>query len=117
MKKIIVVDDEPDVIYSFKEGLGNDFDITGVNSGKELLKTLETKIPDLIFLDIMMPEMNGWEVLEKLNENDKLKNIPVIIVSARKDKTAKYVGGYYADDYIEKPFSINEVKEKINKII
>ena len=117
MKRIIIVDDEPDVIYSIKEGLGTDFEITGADSGKQLFQTLESIVPDLVLLDIMMPEMNGWQVLKRLKESEKLKNIPVIIISARKDKTAKNAGCFYAEDYIEKPFAINEVKEKINKII
>ena len=117
MKKIIVVDDQPDIIYSIKEGLGNDFDIIGVNSGKQLFRTLETNIPDLVLLDIMMPEMSGWQVLKRLKENERLKNIPVIIISVRKDQTAKNVGLFYADDFIEKPFTINEVKDSINKIL
>jgi CheY-like chemotaxis protein len=117
LKKIIVVDDEPDVIYSIKEGLGNDFEIIEANSGKQLFKKLESKIPDLILLDIMMPEMNGWQVLKKLKENESLKNIPVIIISARKDKTAKNAGCFYAEEYIEKPFSINDIKESIFKIL
>jgi CheY-like chemotaxis protein len=117
MKKIIVVDDEPDVIYSIKEGLGNIFEIIGVNSGKQLFQTLESSIPDLILLDIMMPEMNGWQVLKRLKESEGLKKIPVIIISARKDKTAKKAGSFYADDYIEKPFSIEDLKIKINEIV
>ena len=117
MKKIIVVDDEPDVIYSIKEGLGTDFEITGVDSGKQLFQKLETFIPDLVLLDIMMPEMNGWQVLKKLKESEKLKNIPVIIISARKDKTAKNAGCFYAEDYIEKPFTINDIKETITKTL
>ena len=59
MKKIIIVDDEPDVIYSIKEGLKNDFEIIGVNSGKHFFQTLESNIPDIILLDIMMPR-NEW---------------------------------------------------------
>ena len=117
MKKIIIVDDEPDVIFSINELLGNDFEIIGLKSGKELFKTLEFNIPDLILLDIMMPEMNGWQIIKKLKKNQRLKNIPVIIVSARKDKTAKNAGFFYADDYIEKPFSMIELKEAINKIL
>jgi putative two-component system response regulator len=117
MKKIIVVDDEPDVIYSIKEGLKDNFEILGVNSGKQLFQTLETGVPDLILLDIMMPEMNGWQVLKRLKESERLKNIPVVIISARTDKTAKKAGSFYAEDYIEKPFSTNDVKEIINKLL
>ena len=71
MKKIIIVDDEPDVIYSIKEGLENDFEIKGTTSGKQLFQTLELYTPDIILLDIMMPEMNGWEIIKKLKENEK----------------------------------------------
>ena len=117
MKKIIILDDEPDVIYSIKEGLKNDFEIIGVNSGKHFFQTLESNIPDIILLDIMMPEMNGWQVIKRLKESERLKNIPVIIISARTDKIAKKAGNFYADDYIEKPFTIKNVKEKINKIL
>jgi DNA-binding response OmpR family regulator len=117
MKKIIIVDDEPDLIFSVKEGLKNDFDIIGADSGKQLFKILESSIPNLILLDIMMPEMSGWQVLQRLKENERLKNIPVIVVSARKDVTAKKAGSFYADDYIEKPFTINNLIKRINKII
>ena len=65
MKKIIIVDDEPDVIYSIKEGLENDFEIKGTTSGKQFFQTLESYMPDIILLDIMMPEMNGWEIIKK----------------------------------------------------
>jgi len=79
MKKIIVVDDEPDVIRSIKEGLRNDFEIIGADSGKQLFKTLESSTPDLILLDIMMPEMSGWggflgdDYIEKPFDADYLK--------------------------------------------
>ena len=117
MKKIIVVDDEPDVIYSIKEGLRNDFEIIGANSGKQLFQTLESNIPDLILLDIMMPEMNGWQIIKKLKQNEKMKNIPIIIVTARKDKIAENAGRFYAEDFIEKPFSISDLKNRIEKIV
>jgi CheY-like chemotaxis protein len=117
MKKVIVVDDEPDVIYSIKEGLENDFEIKGTTSGKQLFQTLELYTPDIILLDIMMPEMNGWEIIKKLKENEKMKNIPIIIITARKDKVAENAGHFYAEDYIEKPFTIKDVKERINRIL
>ena len=117
MKKIIVVDDEPDVIFSIKEGLKNNFEIIGANDGKQLFRRLESVIPDLILLDIMMPEMNGWQVLERLRDSDRLKNIPVVIISARTDETAKKAGSFFAKEFIEKPFVINDLKEIINKIL
>jgi two-component system alkaline phosphatase synthesis response regulator PhoP len=117
MKKIIVVDDDPDIIFSIKEVLENDFEIISADSGKQLFKTLETNIPDLILLDIMMPEMSGWEVINKIRDNPKWNQIPIIIVSARDDPTAKNAGSFYAEDYILKPFLANELKESINKVL
>jgi len=117
MKKVIIVDDEPDVIYSLKEGLRNDFEIKGTTSGRQFFQALESYKPDIILLDIMMPEMNGWQVLKRLKENEKMKDIPIIIITARKDKVAENAGRFYAEDYIEKPFTIKDVKERINRIL
>ena len=121
MKKILVVDDNPDLLYVVKLGLeriDETYKVSEVNGGKECFELLRKgDMPDIILLDIMMPEMNGWKVLKRLKENERLENIPVIIISARKDKVAKNAGGFYAEDYIEKPFTINDVKETINKIL
>ena len=116
MKKIIVVDDEPDVIRSIKEGLRNDFEIIGADSGKQLFKTLESSTPDLILLDIMMPEMSGWETFDKLKGNASWGKIPVVFLTARTDRVAKNAGGFLGDDYIEKPFEIAELKRRIDEI-
>jgi len=117
MKKILVVDDDSSIRYAIKEGFFTEYEIISADSGKKCFRYLESEIPDLILLDIMMPEMNGWQVLKRLKESEKLKNIPVVIISARTDITAKKAGGFYADDYIEKPFAINDVKNVINKIL
>ena len=117
MKKIIVVDDEPDIIYSIKVGLGNDFEIIESNSGRQLFQILESCIPDLVLLDIMIPDMNGWQILKRLKENEKLKNIPIIIITARTDKTAENAGRFYAEGYFEKPFTIEDLKGSISKIL
>ena len=116
MKKIIIVDDEPDVIYSIKEGLGNNYNIKSSTNGKQLFEILESYTPDLILLDIMMPEMNGWQIIKKLKQNEKMKNIPIIIITARKDKIAEKAGRFYAEDFIEKPFSMIDLKNRIEKI-
>ncbi len=117
MKKIIVVDDEPDVIRSIKEGLRNDFEIKGADSGKQLFKTLESSTPDLILLDIMMPEMSGWETFNKLKGNASWGKIPVVFITARTDRIAKNAGGFLGDDYIEKPFDADYLKGRIDKIL
>ena len=118
-KKIIVVDDNPDIIISIKSGLevlAGDYEIIGVESGEKCLELLEKDTPDLILLDIMMPEMSGWETFDKLKENASWGKIPVVFLTARTDKVAKNAGGFLGDDYIEKPFEIAELKRRIDEI-
>ena len=99
-------------------GSYKDYEITTVKSGQDCLNLLkDNKIPDLILLDIMMPEMSGWETYNKIKENNIWKNIPVVFLTARTDRIAKDAGGFLGDDYIEKPFKVPELKERIDKIL
>jgi len=119
VKKIMIVDDNPDIIFSIKSGLevveGN-YEIIGAQSGEKCLELLETETPDLILLDIMMPEMSGWETFDKLKGNASWENIPVVFLTARTDRIAKNAGGFLGDDYIEKPFEIAELKRRVDEI-
>lgn len=119
VKKIMVVDDNPDVIFSVKNGLealSEDYDIKGVKSGEKCLELLQTETPDLILLDIMMPGMSGWKTFDKIKENAAWKSIPVVFLTARTDRVAKNAGGFLGEDYIEKPFDINDLQLRIDKI-
>ena len=117
----MVVDDNIDVIMSIKYGfedVTNEFQVIGAESGKQCLNILQNnQMPDIILLDIMMPEMSGWETFDKLKENQSWRKIPVVFLTARTDKLAKDAGKFLGDDYIEKPFEINDVKKRINKIL
>jgi len=121
MKRIMVVDDEPDQTFTLKCSLKNmsgDFEVITANSGMDCLNKLkEDIIPDLIILDIMMPEMNGWEVYDKVKSDPKLKEIPIIFLTARTDDIAKNAGKFLGEDYIKKPYDIKEVLKKISKIL
>ena len=122
MKKIMIVDDEKDQIFSVKTGFEtaypNKYEIIGAESGKKCFQLLEKKvIPDIILLDIMMPTMNGWEVFDKLRASQKYKNIPVIFLTARSDGLATKAGSMIADDYIEKPIEIEELKDRIENVL
>ncbi len=119
VKKIMIVDDNPDIILSIKSGLevvAGDYEIIGAESGEKCLELLETETPDLILLDIMMPEMSGWETFDKLKGNASWGKIPVVFLTARTDRIAKNAGGFLGDDYIEKPFEIAELKRRIDEI-
>jgi CheY-like chemotaxis protein len=120
-KKILVVDDNPDVIYAIKNGLealDPEFEVMGARDGKRCLQLLkENKIPDLIILDIMMPELSGWEVFNRLKEKPEWSNIPVVFLTARTDDVAKRAGRFLGEDYIEKPFQPQDLKRRIDRIL
>jgi DNA-binding response OmpR family regulator len=120
VKKVLVVDDNPDVIFSVKSGLESydkNYKIIGVESGMKCLEFLKTEIPDLILMDIMMPEMSGWKTFDKIKENISWKDIPIIFLTARTDRVAKNAGGFLGEDYIEKPFEIKNLIGRIDKVL
>lgn len=120
-RNIMIVDDNPDLLYMVKreiEHLADEFEVTGATSGKKCFELLKKgDIPDLILLDIMMPEMSGWDVLAKLRGESAWKHIPVIFLTAKDDDTSKGLGTLTSDDYITKPFEITDLKERIDKVL
>ena len=122
MKKIMIVDDEKDQIFSvktsFEQLYAKEYEIIPAESGKKCFELLKKNLkPDLILLDIMMPVMDGWEVFDKLKANKIWKNIPIIFLTARSDGLAKNAGAMIADDYIEKPIDIEELKTRIDNVL
>ena len=117
----MVVDDDPDDLQSIKQMLENmddEYKVTCASSGVRCLKLLENnEIPDLILLDIMMPEMSGWETLKILQENSSWRDIPVVFITARTDDFAEEAGNFLAMDYIEKPFDIEDFKKRIDEVL
>jgi two-component system, sensor histidine kinase and response regulator len=115
-KKILIIDDVLENITILGEGLRDRYGIIAAKSGKKGLSLASSKKkPDLILLDIMMPEMDGYEVIKELKENEITRDIPVIFVSAMNevsDKTKGFALG--AVDYITKPFQLAEVRARIN---
>jgi DNA-binding response OmpR family regulator len=65
----------------------------------------------------MMPELSGWKTFDLIKGNDSWKNIPIVFLTARTDNVAKNAGGFLGEDYIEKPFEIKDLKERIDKIL
>jgi len=121
VKTIVIVDDDPGVRYTVKhglEGLDEEYIVVDIESGEKCFEFLENKqIPDLILLDIMMPDMNGWEVQRKLQENIKWRRIPIVFLTATADDTSKKIGSIISEDYIGKPFKLPELKKRIDKIL
>ena len=117
-KKIMIIDDEHDILFSVAQILKlSNYEVTGVESGRECFEILQQgEIPDLIILDIMMPVMSGWEVQRKLEGNMDWKDIPIIFLTARTTPTAEEMCRRLGRDYITKPFDVNDLKKRIDKI-
>ena len=118
-KTIMVVDDNPDIITIIKTILeGKGYNVVSASSGQELLNLLKNQKPDLIILDIMMPEMDGLEVLTKLKGVTDTTSIPVILLTA-KVQYEDVLGGYKlgADYYITKPFTSTQLINGINLLL
>ena len=122
MKKIMLVDDEEDQVFGIKKALedkyGDEYKVIPANNGAECFELLKNnELPDLILLDIMMPEMSGWEVFDKLRDNPSWEKIPIVFLTARTDRIAENAGDFLGDDYIEKPVDAEELKKRIDKVL
>ena len=118
-RTIMVVDDNPDIITIVKTILeGKGYNVLSASSGQELLSLLSNQKPDLIILDIMMPEMDGLEVLGRLKGVTETASIPVILLTA-KVQYEDVLGGYKlgADYYITKPFTSTQLVNGINLLL
>ncbi|MCM1184986.1 MAG: response regulator [Lachnoclostridium sp.] len=113
-KKIVAVDDSGIVLKMLQKVLGEDYDLHAFSTGMRALKFLKEKSPDLIILDIDMPEINGYEMLKLIKEKDHLMNVPVIFLTSNNDKThvVKAVAGG-AKDYVVKPIDADILLEKV----
>jgi len=118
-KKIVVVDDEPDIIkvVSFRLGkLG--YKILTADTGGAALDLIRKEKPDLILLDLALPDMEGYEVCRRVKTDDALKHIPVVFITASQaDRIREKQNGFPADDFIIKPFEPEELIAKVKKFI
>ena len=112
-RKILIVDDVPTNITVLTEILMSDYKMLCATNGKDALKLAASSVPDLILLDIMMPDMDGYEVCRQLKSDDRTQNIPVIFLTAKKEEEDEVKGlELGAVDYISKPFSSVILKHK-----
>lgn len=118
-KKILVIEDEPDAAGLLKMHLEKyDFEVLCAFDGKEGYRLARTKAPDIILLDLMLPEVDGFWVCEMIKTDAKFSGIPVIVLTARSSdedlSVAKKCG---ADDYVTKPFEFDDLLSKIRKLL
>ncbi len=119
-RTVVCVEDEPEMIDLVKLILGRKgFDLVGAVGGREGIEAVRRLKPDLVLLDLMMPDMDGWEVYQQMKADDALKDIPVIVVTAKAQSIDKVLGLHIAkvDDYVTKPFGPQELLQSVNKVL
>jgi two-component system, OmpR family, response regulator VicR len=119
-KKVVCIEDEPEMIDLVKLILvRKGFDLTGAMGGREGLEAVRRIKPDLVLLDLMMPDMDGWEVYQQMKADPDLKDIPVIVVTAKAQSIDKVLGLHIAkvDDYVTKPFGPQELLKSVERVL
>ncbi len=118
--KVVCIEDEPEMIELIKLILGRrNFELIGAVGGREGLSTVREVKPDLVLLDLMMPDMDGWEVYQQMKADEDLSMIPVIVVTAKAQSIDKVLGLHIAkvDDYVTKPFGPQELLASVKKVL
>ncbi len=118
-RKIVLAEDEPQIARLIEFKLKKEgYEVTWTENGEEALKAIKADKPDLILLDVMMPVMDGYEVLRRLKENESLRSIPVVMLTARAQEKDVVKGiDMGAEDYITKPFHPAELLARVKRIL
>lgn len=119
-KRILVIEDEAEMIDLTRIVLEREgYEVIGAMGGSRGLELVKSEKPDLILLDLMMPDIGGWEVYRQMKADEELVDIPVIVVTAKAQSIDKVLGLQVAkvDDYITKPFGPKELLSSINRIL
>lgn len=118
--KIVCIEDDAEMIDLVKLILTRKgYQVTGAMGGREGLDKVVEIRPDLVLLDLMMPDMDGWEVYQQMKANEQMKHIPVIVVTAKAQSIDKVLGLHIAkvDDYITKPFGPSELLSSVLRVL
>jgi two-component system phosphate regulon response regulator PhoB len=125
-KKVLIVDDEPDAVDFTKEVVeGEGYSVVTASDGSKGLAAMRREKPDLVILDVQMPDMDGFEVFQEMKKDESLKSIPVVMLTGIKEKVGigfsademKSFMGERPSDYIEKPIDPAKLKQALNKIL
>lgn len=119
MERILIIDDEPHIVELIRYNLeSSGYAPLEAYSGPEGLEAARREQPDLILLDLMLPGMDGLEIMRQLRGDEKLKSVPIIMLTARSEEIDKVLGlEMGADDYITKPFSVRELNARIKALL
>ena len=118
-KKIVYVEDELEMIDLVKLILSRKgYEVIGAEGGREGLDIIRDLVPDLVLLDLMMPDIEGWDVYQQMRADDATKHIPVIVITAKAQNIDKVLGLHIAkvNDYISKPFSPQDLVDSVEKV-
>lgn len=117
---IVCIEDDPEMIELIKLMLNSkQYEVLGALGGREGLNLLERVRPALVLLDLMMPDLDGWEVYQHMRADEATKDIPVIVITARAQSIDKVLGLHIAkvDDYITKPFSPSQLTTSVLRVL
>ena len=120
LKRVVYIEDEQEMIDLVRLILSRKgYEVLGANGGRKGLQLVIDQLPDLVLLDLMMPDMDGWEVYQQMKANDKTRQIPVIVITAKAQSIDKVLGLHIAkvDDYISKPFSPQDLLDSVEKVL
>jgi len=120
LKRIVYIEDEPEMIDLVRLILGRKgYELVGATGGEAGLELVRKELPDLVLLDLMMPDMDGWEVYQQMKAGETTGDIPVIVITAKAQSIDRVLGLHIAkvDDYISKPFSPQELVESVGKVL
>jgi DNA-binding response OmpR family regulator len=119
-KRIVYIEDEDEMIDLVRLILvRHGYTVLGASGGRQGLDLIRRESPDLVLLDLMMPDMDGWDVYQQLKADETTRDIPVIIITAKAQSIDKVLGLTIAkvEDYISKPFSPQELLESVDKVL
>ncbi len=119
-KTVLYIEDDSEMIDLVSLIIGRrGYEVVGAHGGREGLDLAQQNPPDLILLDLMMPDLDGWDVYKQLKSNKSTSNVPVIIITAKSQAIDRVLGLHIAkvDDYISKPFRPQELLDSIEKIL
>ncbi len=118
--RVVCIEDESEMIDLVSMILSRvGYEVVGASSGLQGLQVVEDVQPSLVLLDLMMPDLDGWEVYQRLKSNPKTMDLPIIVITARAQSIDKILGLHIAkvDDYITKPFAPTELLASVQKVL
>jgi len=119
-RRVVYIEDEQEMVDLVRLILSRKgYEVIGSNGGRDGLEKVRQEMPDLVLLDLMMPDMDGWDVYQQMKAGEATRHIPVIVVTAKAQSIDKVLGLHIAkvDDYISKPFSPQELVDSVEKVL